>query len=62
MPWFDIGSGVKQGCILSPMLFAMYIDDLVANLNAAQVGVKCGEQLLSSLLYADDIVCYFGPR
>ena len=54
--WFDVNSGVKQGCILSPTLFAMYIDDLVDQLKAASAGVICGENMVSSLLYADDIV------
>lgn len=54
--WFDVNSGVKQGCILSPTLFAMYIDDLVDQLKAKNVGIVCGECVVSSLLYADDIV------
>ena len=54
--WFDINSGVKQGCILSPTLFAMYIDDLVDQLRAKNSGIACGECEVSSLLYADDIV------
>ena len=54
--WFDVNSGVKQGCILSPTLFAMYIDDLVDQLKGVSAGVVCGENIVSSLLYADDIV------
>ena len=30
--WFEVNSGIKQGCILSPTLFAMSIDDLVDDL------------------------------
>ena len=51
--WFDVESGVKQGCIVSPTLFAMYIDDLVHNINSKNVGITYGE---CTLLYADDIV------
>ena len=54
--WFDVNSGVKQGCILSPTLFALFIDDLVDNLKSEHAGVTCGNTLISSLLYADDIV------
>ena len=54
--WFDVENGVKQGCILSPTLFAMYIDDLVEQLRTKNVGTVCGECIVSSLLYADDIV------
>jgi len=31
--WFEVGCGVKQGCILSPTLFAPFVDDLVQTLN-----------------------------
>jgi hypothetical protein len=27
-PWFNVEAGVKQGCILSPTLFSVYINDL----------------------------------
>ena len=54
--WFDVNNGVKQGCILSPTLFAMFIDDLVAELKVKQSGVNCQTCMLSCLLYADDIV------
>ena len=54
--WFDVNSAVKQGCILSPTLFSMYIDDLVEQLKPKNVGTVCGECVVSSLLYADDIV------
>lgn len=53
--WFDVDNGVKQGCLLSPTLFALFIDDLVSELNK-HVGLVCGSRLLSALLYADDIV------
>ena len=51
-----MGSGVKQDHILSPTLFALYIDDLVERLNEKEVGVKFGDCMLSTLLYADNIV------
>ena len=54
--WFVVGSGVKQGFILSPTLFTLYTDDLVERLKEKVVGVKFGDCMLSTLLYADDIV------
>ena len=50
--WFEVGCGVKQGCILSPTLFALFVDDLVQALNDEDKGVVFG----AALLYADDIV------
>lgn len=54
--WFTVNNGVKQGCILSPTLFAMFIDDLVSEINSKQAGVECQTCSISALLYADDVV------
>ena len=48
--------GLRQGCILSPLLFSLYINSLVTKLKEEGVGVKCRGQLISVLLYADDTV------
>ena len=54
--WFEIQNGVKQGCILSPTLFSMFINDLAEDINTAELGVQCKENIVSSLLFADDLV------
>ena len=54
--WFEIQNGVKQGCILSPTLFSMFINDLAEDINTAELGVQCKENMVSSLLFADDLV------
>ena len=54
--WFEIQNGVKQGCILSPTLFSMFINDLAEDINTAELGVHCKENMVSSLLFADDLV------
>ena len=54
--WFEIQNGVKQGCILSPTLFSMFINDLAEGINTAGLGVHCKGSIISSLLFADDLV------
>ena len=55
--WFSVGTGLKQGCILSLLLFNGYINDLVKKLNELDCGIKFNEtSIISILLYADDIV------
>ena len=54
--WFPVRQGVKQGCGLSPTLFAIYINDLVDYINHLNCGIHVGGTQISLFLYADDIV------
>ena len=54
--WFDVKIGLKQGCILSPLLFNIFINDLAQTLNNLECGASYGEGDVSILLYADDII------
>ena len=54
--WFDITSGVRQGDSLSPTLFGLFINDLVQDLNNMNLGIPIGNDSISILLFADDIV------
>ena len=55
--WFQIGKGVRQGCILSPCLFNLYAEYIVRNagLEEAQGGIKIAGRNIKNLRYADDI-------
>ena len=54
--WFQIGKGVRQGCILSPCLFNFYAEYIMRNagLEEAQVGIKIVGRNINHLRYADD--------
>ena len=54
--WFDVGVGVRQGCVISPMLFDVFVDQLAREVRALKLGVAAADGRLSLLLYADDIV------
>ena len=54
--WFQIGKGVRQGCILSPCLFNLYANYIMRNsgLDEAQAGIKTARRNINNLRYADD--------
>ena len=56
MNWFQIGKGVRQGCILSPCLFNLYAEYIMRNawLVEAQAGIKIAGRNINNLRYADD--------
>ena len=55
--WFQIGKGVRQGCILSPCLFNLYTEYVMRNagLEEAQAGIKIARRNINNLRYADDV-------
>ena len=55
--WFQIGKGVRQGCILSPCLFNLYAEYIMRNtgLEEAQAGIKISGRNIDYLRYAGDI-------
>ena len=54
--WFQIGKGVRQGCISSPCIFKLYAEYIMRNagLEEAQAGMKIVGRNNNNLQYADD--------
>ena len=54
--WFQIGKGVRQGCVLSPCLFNFYAEYIIRNtgLKETQAGIKIAGRNINNLRYADD--------
>ena len=51
---FEVNVGLRQGCVMSPLLFSLYINGLVKELKEASCGVECGGAVIPGLLFADD--------
>ena len=56
--FFPIGNGVKQGGILSPLPFNVYMDNLSVQLRRHHIGCSVGGTVVNHMLHADDIVLF----
>jgi hypothetical protein len=54
--WFDPRSWAKQGCVLSPTIFSVLMNDLVSMLSEQNLGANLASDIINCLLFADDIV------
>jgi hypothetical protein len=54
--YFSACNGVKQGGVMSPVLFCIYIDNLLISLSSSGFGCFIGSAFTGALAYADDIV------
>ena len=54
--WFQIGKGVRQGCILSPCLFNLHAEYIMRNvgLEETQAGIKIARRNINNLRYTND--------
>ena len=69
MDWFQTGTGVHQGCILSPCLINLlspclinlYVDYIMRNagMDEAQTGIKIDRRNSNNLRYAEDTILFF---
>ena len=53
---FLVHNGVRQGGILSPLLYNFYVNEMSANLNKISAGCCINNVLINHLMYADDVV------
>ena len=53
---FEVVTGLRQGCVLSPLLFSLFINGVVEKLRENKVSVKCRVEQVPALLFADDMV------
>ena len=53
---FDVTNGVRQGGVLSPLLFSVYVDELLEKLKSSGIGCSIDHIFTGALGYADDII------
>ena len=52
--WFQLVTGVRQGCLLSPSLFNLFLEFVMKDLRNLDNGIQMGEMSINNIRYADD--------
>ena len=58
---FNVTNGVRQGGVLSPFLFSIYMDELLMSLKENGVGCHMNDYFVGAFGYADDIILLCPP-
>jgi hypothetical protein len=53
---YKLNKGVRQGGVLSPLLFSLYVDDVLCKLQTSGLGCHVGIKCVNSVMYADDLL------
>ena len=53
---YTLRAGVRQGGVLSPNLFSIYVDMVISAIDGSNLGCQIGTQNMGILMYADDLV------
>ena len=53
--YFNSANGIRQGSIISPLLFCIYLDSIIKELRRTGVGCHIGQSYYGAMIYADDI-------
>ena len=52
--WFKVGTGVRQGCLLSPSLFNLFLEFVMKDIRNLDGGIQMGDVRINNIRYADD--------
>ena len=58
---FSVQNGVRQGAVLSPLLFSLYVNELIQKLRETGMGCWVGSSFMGIIAYADDLII-LAPR